>query len=210
MKTAEWQYLTFDPAEKKDEPEGDRYREVTLPAGMENWFAPDFDAAKAGWKTGAGSLRPEGWQTGGADRQLQGSPLRLQHHARHALGQGSPAHAPDLRGAQVRRRPPLPHRRRRCRSRMVRRRLRPLSQRQARREADGGYYKSGGDARGAFVFNDLLPEFSSGKVTIAVKGFLRQNGHRGKAAPPSGHMSVWMESAKLPPVALEMAAKAEP
>ena len=30
-------------------PQGDT---VTLPAGMENWFAPEFNPAKAGWKQG--------------------------------------------------------------------------------------------------------------------------------------------------------------
>jgi hypothetical protein len=55
-----------------------------------------------------------------------------------------------------------------------------------------------------------LPEFATGRITLAVKAFLRQNGHRNKSAPPSGHLSVWLESAKLPPVALEMAAKILP
>jgi hypothetical protein len=43
-----------------------------------------------------------------------------------------------------------------------------------------------------------------------VKSFLRRNGFRGKAAPPSGHLSVWLESARLSPVAAEMAAKLKP
>ncbi|NKB39758.1 MAG: hypothetical protein GKR86_01635, partial [Ilumatobacter sp.] len=30
-----------------------RYRDVTPPTGMENWFADGFDAAAAGWKTGS-------------------------------------------------------------------------------------------------------------------------------------------------------------
>ena len=48
----QWQYLTFDPPEKKIWEGGHRYREVTLPAGTENWFAPTFDPKAAGWKTG--------------------------------------------------------------------------------------------------------------------------------------------------------------
>jgi hypothetical protein len=77
-------------------------------------------------------------------------------------------------------------------------------------EATGGYYKGGGQARGAIVYDDLLPEFAEGTVTIAVKAFLRRNGHRGKAAPPSGHMSVWMEAAELSPVAAEVAKRLKP
>lgn len=57
-----WHYLTFDPKEAVawDDPKA-RYREVTLPAGAENWFKPEFDAAKAGWKTG---LQPFGATNG--------------------------------------------------------------------------------------------------------------------------------------------------
>lgn len=49
-----------------------------------------------------------------------------------------------------------------------------------------------------------MPEFKDGKVTIAVKAFLRQTGHRGKSGPPSGHLSVWMEQAQLPPSSLKL------
>ena len=47
-----WLYHTFDPPEEKIWGPGWRYREVTYPKGMENWFAADFDAKSAGWKTG--------------------------------------------------------------------------------------------------------------------------------------------------------------
>ncbi len=47
-----WDYHSFDPPEEKYWEVGARYREVTYPTGMENWFALDFDAAKAGWKSG--------------------------------------------------------------------------------------------------------------------------------------------------------------
>ena len=77
-------------------------------------------------------------------------------------------------------------------------------------EATGGYYKSGGQARGVLILNELLPEFENGKVTIAVKGFLRRNGHRNKPAAPSGHLSVWLESAKLSPIALKMTETLKP
>lgn len=47
-------YFSFDPkkgppADRKDKV---RYREVELPAGMENWYAKAFDPSKAGWKKG--------------------------------------------------------------------------------------------------------------------------------------------------------------
>jgi hypothetical protein len=52
MRTASWSYFSFDPPEKQEAGKSDRYREITFPKGMENWFAPDFDPARAGWKTG--------------------------------------------------------------------------------------------------------------------------------------------------------------
>ncbi|HEX5790196.1 MAG TPA: DUF6288 domain-containing protein [Luteolibacter sp.] len=57
INTMKWDYHTFDPPEPCAVGATARYRKVTLPAGMENWFAKDFDAAKAGWKSG---LQPIG------------------------------------------------------------------------------------------------------------------------------------------------------
>ena len=65
-------------------------------------------------------------------------------------------------------------------------------------ESAGGHYKGKGGARGGYILDDFLPELASGRVTIAVKGFLRYTGHRNKLAPPTGHMSVWLEQMKLP------------
>ncbi len=71
-------------------------------------------------------------------------------------------------------------------------------------EAKGGYYKNGGDPRGAYVFENIKPEFKDGKTTFAVKAFLRQTGHKGKSAPQRGHISIWMQEAKLSPVVLSI------
>lgn len=49
-----WYYHSFDPPEKW-EGRSDRlgrYRKVTFPDGMGNWYALDFDPAKHGWKRG--------------------------------------------------------------------------------------------------------------------------------------------------------------
>jgi len=50
----EWFYHSFNPPEKWLEPDDrlGRYREVTFPDGMENWYAMDFDPAAAGWRRG--------------------------------------------------------------------------------------------------------------------------------------------------------------
>ena len=68
-------------------------------------------------------------------------------------------------------------------------------------ESKDGHFKKGG-SRGGYVYNDFLPEFQSGKVTIAVKSFLRTTYHKNKPAPPRGHLSVWMEEMKIPEIVL--------
>jgi hypothetical protein len=207
MKTADWQYLTFDPAEKKDTPEGNRYRDVTLPAGSENWFAMEFDPAKAGWKTGKA---PFGQKDGKQQALNAGCKVphcgcnippatlwdkevllmrqtfevpKLDPNHRYRIVVGGAGHTWSGEGFALY-----------LNGKLV-------------SEATEGYYKSGGQPRGAIILNDLLPEFANGKVTVAVKAFLRQNGFRNNPAPPSGHMSVWLESAKLSPLALEIAGK---
>lgn len=78
-----WDYFSFDPPEEKYWEVGTRYRPVTYPKGMENWFAVDFDAAKAGWKSGFapfgqedGRLRtePKPW----IDQAAQ-KPIEIRH-----------------------------------------------------------------------------------------------------------------------------------
>jgi hypothetical protein len=207
MQKAEWNYLTFDPAEKKTEPEGDRYRKVTLPTGSENWFVLNFDSTKAGWKK---AKAPFGQKNGKLEALIESctvpycgcniTPATLwdkevilmqqtfevpkldaDHLYRIVVGGGG--HAWSGEGFALY-----------LNGKLV-------------SEVKAGYYKSGGQARGVILLDDLLPEFENGKVTIAIQAFLRQNGHRNKAADPSGHMSVWMESAKLSEPTLELAKK---
>jgi alpha-galactosidase len=210
MKTAAWSYLTFDPAEKKDGPEGDRYRPVTLPAGSENWFAPDFDPAKAGWKS---AKAPFGQKDGRQEALIPSCSVphcgceivpatlwdkevllmrqtfevpKLDPGHRYRIVVGGAGHGWSGEGFALY-----------LNGKLV-------------SEATGGYYNRGGQARGVLIFDDLLPEFVSGKVTLAVKSFLRRNGHRNKPATPSGHLSVWMESAKLSPFAEQIVKTLKP
>jgi hypothetical protein len=207
MKQAEWSYLTFDPAEKKESPEGDRYREVTYPKGSENWFAVDFDAAKAGWKN---AKAPFGQNNGKLEALISGCKVshcgcnitpatlwdkevllmrqtfevpKLDPNHRYRIIVGGAGHGWSGEGFALY-----------LNGKLV-------------SESKSGYYKSGGQSRGVLILNDLLSEFEGGKVTIAVKSFLRQNGHRNRAADPTGHLSAWMESAKLSAPVLELAKK---
>jgi hypothetical protein len=67
-----WQYHTFDPPEKKLLGTGTRYREVTVPAGMEDWFMPGFEPHKHGWKSGT---QPFGQKNGELVDRLRGCGL---------------------------------------------------------------------------------------------------------------------------------------
>ncbi len=51
-----WEYHSFDPVETKLWESKKRYRKVSWPKGMENWFSADFDAMKSGWKKGYGAF----------------------------------------------------------------------------------------------------------------------------------------------------------
>ena len=59
--------------------------------------------------------------------------------------------------------------------------------------------RQGGQPRGAHIYADFRDEFKGGKVTIAAISFLRYNNPRGMI-PRRGHLSLWMEEAKIPPV----------
>jgi len=61
-----WRFATIDATEKKDkleEYDGRRFRDITLPAGMENWFMPDFDDSK--WTEGKAPIGKGVWNHSG-------------------------------------------------------------------------------------------------------------------------------------------------
>ncbi|MFT5302311.1 MAG: hypothetical protein ACI814_003125, partial [Mariniblastus sp.] len=52
LNNLQWDYLDFDPPETLPKETGNRYRKITYPAGMENWFGPNLDGTNDGWKKG--------------------------------------------------------------------------------------------------------------------------------------------------------------
>ncbi|MDX1683260.1 MAG: DNA alkylation repair protein, partial [Phycisphaeraceae bacterium] len=64
-----WHYFNFDPPEKKAPGTGTRYREITIPKGMEDWFKPGFNPVVAGWKKGK---QPFGQRDGKLVDRLRG------------------------------------------------------------------------------------------------------------------------------------------
>ncbi len=61
-----WRFATIEPTEKKDKMEkydGRRFRDITLPAGMENWHMPDYDDSK--WTSGKAPIGKGVWKHSG-------------------------------------------------------------------------------------------------------------------------------------------------
>ena len=217
LRNASWSYFSFDPPEKQELEKSNRYREITFPRGMENWFALEFDPVEAGWKSGRA---PFGQMGGKLDRRrprcngplcgcceipatlwaqevllmrqtFEIPPLKAGHVYRLILGgagcdRSGEGFAIYVNGKLL-------------------------------TEIDGGFFRYSG-VRGAYVFDDILPEFKTGKVTISVINFLRYTHFRNKTTyfgphpdyyarpvPPNGHVSLWMEEARLSPATLRAA-----
>ena len=200
LRDVEWDVFSFDPPETLPKEKWGRYRKVTLPAGMEDWAAPAFDAAKAGWKKG---LPPFG--------QLDGKPEASGRKcARGVCGCGeTPRTLWEKEVILVRGTFDLPPRQPGHRYRIVvggsghvycgegyaiHVNGRPFA------ESNAGIGKrQGGQARGGHVYADFGDDFKGGPVTIAVMSFL-QTGNNNGVIPPSGHLTVWVEEQKLPPI----------
>jgi len=64
---------------------------------------------------------------------------------------------------------------------------------------DGVPNRAGGQPRGGHVYADLRNEFNGGKMTLAAPSFL-QLCKKGAVSPPRGHLAIWIEEQKLPPL----------
>lgn len=195
-----WDYFSFDPPDSLPKDQGNRYREVTYPEGMENWNAPDFDAKKAGWKSG---LQPFG--------QLDGklAPLRDCTATYCRCGE-APKTLWEKEVLLVRTTVDIPPLKEGYRYRIV---LGGSDHVNAGEgfaiyvngkllaESKSGVGKrQGGQPRGGYIYKDLRDEFAGGKVTIAATSFLRYNHPAIKSYPTQGHMTLWIEEQKIPPV----------
>ena len=200
LNNVEWECFSFDPAEALDKSKGaGRYRKVTYPEGMANWFAPDFDAVKAGWKkslppfgTKDNKLEPLGTCTQGqclcgvAPRTLWEKEVLLirgtfdipafKEGHRYRVVVGGSNHVMAGEGYAL----------------YVNGKLLAESK-------TGVPNRAGGQPRGAHVYADLRGEFKGGKVTIAATSFQQFN-RRGAVGQPMGHLTVFIEEQKLPAV----------
>ena len=207
LRHAEWSYHTFDPIPSERVPWDQlitRYRDVTLPKGMENWFALDFDAEKAGWKRGQSAFG----QWDGKIPEYAG-PCRNPA----CSGQTEVKTLWDKEVLLMRGTFAIPRMKEGYRYRL--------------RVNDGDHVGSGGGyaiyingkrlieqtrcagrgqgarPKGAFITKEFLKDSQGGEVTIAAKSFLRFN-HKYKVRPttriPQGRISFHFEEMKLPPL----------
>jgi alpha-galactosidase len=200
LRDAEWDCFSFDPPETQPKEKSNRFRKVTCPAGMENWSAPDFDAAKAGWKKGLppfgqldGKPEPLGQceRTGGCGcgekprtlwekevLMICGTfdipPLKDGHRYRIVVGGSN--HVMSGEGYAI-----------------------YANGKLIAESKDGVPNRAGGQPRGGHVYADLRDEFNGGKVTLAATSFLQFN-KKGAVIPPRGHLTIWIEEQKLPPL----------
>lgn len=219
LRNAEWNYHTFDPIPAEQIPWDSvisRYRKVTMPAGMENWFTTDFDPAKAGWKT---AKSPFGQYNGKIpDRPIMKcldtcvGPLCFAatkvntYWDKEVLLMRGTFKVPPINDSS---------------------RFRLMVDDGSHPGAGGGYIiyingkplieskncagrGSGDQPKGAFITKNFIGDFQQGKVTIALETFIRYN-DKFLAVPtekiPQGHMSIHLEEMKLPPMGDELVTK---
>lgn len=201
--TKTWDYLTLDPGGQPDKNQV-CYREFDLPASMADWFAPGFDAKAAGWKTGKA---PFGQKNG------ELAPLMSTCNVGYCRCHTMPNTLWDKDLLLMRTTMKMPEFEPGKRYRLVVGGAgHPWSGEGYALHIDGqkisemtsGYYKSGGEPRGVFLFDEMQKAHAGKEVTVAIQGFLRRSGFRGNVAPPSGHLNAWIESAVLAPPALEV------
>ena len=197
----DWDYFTFDPPEKKLWDGSGRYRPVTVPEGMTNWFAADFDAAKAGWKKGpapfvnvggklqAGICKGSPCACGDKPgtlwdkevllmrRTFELPPMKAGYRYRLLVGGRSHVGTGDGFDVYVNGR------------KMV--------------EVKGAFGRnSGGLPKGAFITTEWLSEFKGGgRMEVAAIAFLSSR----KEKP--NNINIWFEEMKMPPFSEEQVQK---
>ncbi len=219
LRNAEWSYHSFDPIATERVPWDQlitRYREVTLPGGMKNWYALGFNPTEPTWKRGKSPF-------GNYRGELPTRPI-------HKCNAGCTG--PDCYGATkvnslwekevllMRATFEIP--------------AIQAGHRYRLRVNDGNHVGSGGGhiiyingeplieaktcngrgagglPKGAFITKEFLEDFQAGELTIALKTFLRFN-DKYKVKPsdrvPQGKISVHFEQQKLPPMGDDLVRK---
>jgi len=194
----------FDPREEqKYDISPWRYREVTYPKGMDNWFMPDSDPGKAGWKKGqapfgqyGGKLITDAGRCSNADCRckdpmrtlwdkevllLRGTfkvpPLKPGHLYRVRVGSGQHVGSGD--GYRI-----------------------YINGKALVEAKQGNGRRMGAKPRGGYITREFVEEFDKGEVTIAATSFLRYGNRAIVQMPPvpQGIFSLWLEEMRIPPL----------
>ena len=204
LRNTEWQYFSFDPPEKqKYDISPWRYRPVTVPEGMENWFAPEFAAAKAGWKNGLppfGQYKGELTNNRGPDTRADTiwkvAPRTLWEHevllvrGTHQFPALKPGHLYRLRvdrgqgvgagdGFKI-----------------------FINGKPLVEAKEGLGRRAGLTQRGGWITPEFADAFGKGPLTLGAITFLRYGDRAIVQMPPvpQGTFSMWLEERKLPPL----------
>ncbi len=218
----QWDYFSFDPPETLSWKPGEtRYRKVTYPAGMENWFATDFDAKKAGWQTG---LQPFGQENG----KLRTEPKPfIDQLIDRAPSQRHPCTETYCRCCEpmqtfwekevllVRGTFNIPPLKEGHRYRLTVGGLSHMNNGDGVRVYINGRQvlererefkrREGGHPIVFYIDQDRLAEFQSGKVTVAATGFLHVHL---RSKNKGNFMAIWFEEMKMPPLDQSVVSKA--
>ena len=200
-----WQYFSYDPPEKKLWEAGHRFREVSWPDGAGNWYAPEFDPKKAGWKTGfapfankGGKAAPIGTCTGDHHFCGCGNPVNT-FWEKEVLLMRSEVKLPALRDGHA------------YRLLVGGRSHYNLgggsdiwidgehldNRRKGQATIPGGSGRNSNKPWGVTISDDHRTYFEDGKVLLACNGFLRW-AHRTETI--KCYKTFWFEEMKLPPL----------
>jgi len=204
LRNQPWDYFMFDPNEKQAYDVSPwRYRTVTYPAGMEKWYAADFDPAKAGWKTGLppfgqydGKLVTDAAPCSNSDCACK-APMRtlwdkevllvhktfkvppLQPGCLYRIRTGQGQHVGSGAGYRI-----------------------YINGKLLIETKTGNGKRTGGKPRGGFITSQFAEEFKKGEITVAATSFLRFSSKGIVQKPPvqQGIFGIWLEEMKLPPL----------
>ncbi|HEX5790850.1 MAG TPA: DUF6288 domain-containing protein, partial [Luteolibacter sp.] len=199
----QWSYHTYDSDDKPLWEPGSRYRKLTWPKGLENWFQPEFDPKAAAWKIGKapfGSTDGKLAWTGSCDAgfcrcgvplatlwdkeillmraEIELPPLKEGHAYRLLVGGRSHVNWGDgsdiwIDGTYM------------------------TSRKKDDPSISGVGKRQGGKAWGRLISDGFRPQFKDGKVILCATGFMRL---QHKETFKANRQSFWFEEMKLPPL----------
>jgi hypothetical protein len=189
-----------ETARPKEKTKGAVTLKIALPAGLENWFAPEFDAKKAGWKSGAAPIGES------AEKVV------LPDWASNRIAMRTPKTVLDKDVVLIRQSFDLPPVKDgyRYRLRVHGSAHNNMGESYAiylngkllfeNRYGVNAWRRQGNSPRGVNIYPEFRELFKGGKVTIAVSSFAMDNFEPDRFVPPGQALSVWIEEMKLPPV----------